>query len=82
MPIWPWVICNFVYHIYVFLKIYFICLHPYWGFHLTIKFLPNLVVFKNGNCSRSLGPVQEVHAYDKGMNSIGLGVAHVNVQEA
>jgi hypothetical protein len=33
-------------------------------------------------CSRNLGLVQEGHAYDKVMISIGHGVAHVIVQEA
>jgi hypothetical protein len=39
MHIWPWVVHNFVYYIYVFLKIYFICLHPYWGFSSNYKAL-------------------------------------------
>ncbi len=47
MHIWPWVVHNFVYHIYVFLKIYFICLHPYLALGCSQFCISYLCIFKN-----------------------------------
>jgi len=61
MHIWPWVVHNFVYHIYVFLKIYFICFHSYlaWVVHNFVYCI--CVFFKLNNLTKSLSLCNLIH---------------------